>query len=297
MTRLAENAHVEIEQIARSFESLFRKRAAACVQAVHETAGLIQGHLQTWRDTLCQQMERQLADLAVGCPPSFVRVAGQSHLEKPFNRLLAWLVDPLSDHGCGAAFLKLLALRVEFPELVEDLDLMATDSNWQIEIRAEQELDDDDSGKEPDLAIRTPRAALLLENKVGSPESGDQYAPYLVAFRRWAEPKRKTHAYLCARSERDVPKGWTGFLLHADLAEILYEVSRDKKGVSVWGRISAVMCATALVEASDHEKIRAARQILAETKITSVNTDQITRLREILPLPRPMTPWKELCDE
>ena len=293
----AADSHLEIERTARRIEELFRARTAVSAEAIHETAGVIHKQLQTWRDSLRQQLEQQLADLAVGCPPSLIRVAGQSHLEKPFNRLLAWLVNPDGDHGCGAAFVRFLAARANLPELEEDLDRIASGSGDLFEIRAEQTLDGDDSGKEPDLAVRTPHAALLLENKVWASESGDQYGPYLAIFRRWAGPDRKTRALLCARLPRDIPSGWDGFLPHAELAQILYEVSRCKAGVSAWGRICAVMCATALRDASDHEIVRGARHLLDETKNSPVNTDQIIRLREVLPLPRPITPWKEFGDE
>jgi len=293
----AGDSPLEIERIARTVEGVFRARTASSAQAIHETARLIRGHLQTWRDSLCQQLQKQLEALAVGCPPSFIRVAGQNHLEKPFNRLLAWLADPNGDHGCGVAFLKGLAQRVEFPELVEDLEQIASGSGGPPLIRVEEPLDGDDSGKEPDLAIRTPRAALLLENKVWAPESGDQYAPYLAAFRSWAGPDRRARAYLCARSPRDTPPGWNDFLLHRHLADILLEMSRRSTRLPVWGRICAEMCAAALTEASDHEKVRLAWRVLDETKASAVTVDQIRRLQELSPLPEPIAPWKEISHD
>jgi hypothetical protein len=292
---LAAETHLEIERVARAIEAVIQARAATCVQAVDETAGIIKEHLQMWKEGLRQQLERELAELYVGCPPSFIRVAGQSHLEKPFNRLLAWLANPDQDHGCGTAFLQGLAQQIKFPELMEDLEQIASGSGGLIDIRAEEILDGDDSGKQPDLIIRTAHAALLLENKVYAPESGDQYSPYLAAFHTWAGQSRGTRSVLCARSKRPVPDGWDEFLQHSDLADILLKMSRRTPGLPIWGRICAEMCAAALNETSNHEKVRLARKVLDETRKSPVTVEQIDRLRDLLPLPQPITPWRDIA--
>lgn len=279
----------QIEEAARLIESLQRERTVACVSAIEDTCTEIRQHLGEWRDRLGEQLREQLDALEVGCPPSFIRVAGQSHLEKPFNRLLAWMVDPHGDHGWGNAFLKLLAERVELPEMVEDLVAGELPG-----IRAEQTLEGDDSGKEPDLVIWTRRAALLLENKVWAPESGDQYGPYLASFHTLAG-SRNTSAYLSAREPRDTPPDWDGFILHSELAKLLFRVGEGEgeSRTPVWARICAVMCAVALEDRRDAATLREARLLLRDTAEKPVSVDQISRLRKILPLPLPCTPWAD----
>jgi hypothetical protein len=271
-------------------DRLFRERTSTRVAAIEETCAEIRQHLGEWRDRLGEQLREQLAGLEAGCPPSFIRVAGQSHLEKPFNRLLAWMVDPHGDHGWSNAFLKLLAERMGLPEMVEDLDAGELPG-----IRAEQALDGDDSGKEPDLVIWTTRAALLLENKVWAPESGDQYGPYLASFRTLAGP-RTTKAFLSARESRDTPLHWDGFLLHSDLANLLFHIGTGANESPVWARVCAVMCAVALEDRRDAETLREARVLLRKTEEEPVSVDQISRLRKLLPLPTPRTPWADAPD-
>jgi hypothetical protein len=214
-------------------------------------------------------------------------VAGQSHLEKPLNRLLAWMVDPKGDHGWGQHFLLLLAQFVGLPELSADLEKGSI-----VGIFAEQSFEDDDSGKEPDLIIGTPHAALMLENKLWAPESGDQYGPYLTSFNSWAKG-RTSKAVLCAPNDRTVPAGWDRCLLHLDLANLLMRIADGETRAPVWGRISAAMCAVAFQRQSHHQTINDARQALESAKQSTPSLEQVARLRGILPLPRPITPWKE----
>jgi hypothetical protein len=213
-------------------------------------------------------------------------VAGQSHLEKPLNRLLAWMVNPEGDHGWGLHFLLLLAQFVGLPELVADLEKGSV-----IKIIAEQSFEDDDSGKEPDLIIGTHHAALMLENKLWAPESGDQYGPYLTSFKSWAKG-RASKAVLSSPNDRVVPQGWDRCLLHQDLANLLMRIAHGETRTPVWGRISAAMCAVAFQRQSYHQTIIDARQALESAKQSTPSLEQVARLRGILPLPRPITPWK-----
>jgi len=291
-------SHQQIEEAARLIVGLQRERTAACVSAIESVGAEILSHLETWGDRLRGQLKEQLAALEVGCPPSFIRVAGQSHLERPFNRLLGWMVDPAGDHGWGDGFLKLLAHEIGLPEMAEDLDAGDTPL-----IRVEQTLDGDDSGKEPDLAVRTLNAALLVENKVWAPESGDQYGPYLEGFRKWAQEDRaeavaarKTRTFLAARDRRLVPKRWDGFFAHSDLAGLLYRIGEGETGAPAWARICAVVCGISFEDRQDHAKLREARELLRETADRPVTMDQVTQLRSLVPLPRPLTPWSESFD-
>lgn len=283
----------QIEDAARIIERISRDRSAAQVAAIEETCTEIRQHLGEWRDKLRSQLTSQIKALEIGCPPSFIRVAGQSHLEKPLNRLLAWMVDPSGDHGWGDGFLRLLAERVDLPEMIEDLDVGELPG-----IRAEQTLDGDDSGKEPDLVIWTTRAALLLENKVWAPESGDQYSPYLASFATLAN-SRTTRAYLSAREARKIPPNWDGFILHSEIAELLYRIGDAADGKAVWpawSRICAVMCAVALENKNDAAMLREAKILLRETEEQPVSVKQIATLRRLLPLPLPRTPWIGISD-
>lgn len=277
----------DIELIADRFDEIFRKRREKRVRAIRDSAEVIQRHLETWAESLRGQLTEELqAWNQHGSPPSFVQVAGQSHLEKPFNRLLAWLTDPDAEHGLGNAFLMRLAERVGLCKMAEDLQ-----NGEQPDIRAEEAVEDDESGKEPDLMARTSRAALLLENKVWAQESGEQFGPYLDLFTRWAGPDRETRAILCSRTSREVPKGWSSAILHSELARILYEIAHSEPGATTWGKISAVVCAVALEDSTFNERVREARAVLDETKAGSVTPRQINRLRRVLPLPQPPTPW------
>jgi hypothetical protein len=218
-----------IRTVGDQFEQQFRQRRESRAQAIADTASRIESHFVDWAAQLRRQLDEQLATWdQVGIPPSFVTVAGQSHLEKPLNRLLGWLADPDAAHGVGIEFLKHLATLVELSEMVADLQ-----NCDRPDVMCEQSPDDDDSGKEPDLLVRTNNAALLLEKKLWSPESGPQYEPYLELLNRWGG-NRTRRAVLCVRRQREVPKGWDLTILHDDLARILDALSRQAD-VPMWG--------------------------------------------------------------
>ncbi|MGY6217583.1 hypothetical protein ACW73L_20695 [Methylolobus aquaticus] len=277
----------ELRDIADRFAGIFRQRRDERARAIRDTANVIEQHLQEWKKSLRTQLEEQLrAWDEHGTPLSFVRVAGQRHLEKPLNRLLGWLADPEGDHGLGSEFLIGLAGRMNLPEMVEDLQ-----NGEKPEVKAEEALEDDDSGKQPDLLARTSRAALLLENKVWAPQSGDQYGPYLAVFTQHFAGDRKKRAFLCSRTPRNKPEGWDGTLLHSDLARILHDIAGGEGTFSTWGRIAAVVCAVALEDSEIGEKARQARELLKETHTASVNARHISQLRAAIPLAQPYTPW------
>lgn len=288
MLKLVENG-AKLEEVAHELRSLFDNRSRSRVTAIEATCEELSRHLASWHGRLWTQIEEELIGWEAGIPPSFIRLAGQSHLERPFNRLLAWMVDPDGDHGWGLSFLRLLAKKSGLPEMVADLDDRRAEG---LDIRAEVTLDGDDSGKMPDLAVRTPNAALLLENKVWAMESGDQYAPYLRLFCKWAG-NREWRALLCAREVRDVPDDWTHFLLHRELAELLMNLAEPKSELPVWSRICAALCAEALRERDLATTVRAAQELRRSRpgEHPASLLDQISAMRKLLPLPRPITPW------
>lgn len=275
----------QILQVADRLQQVFAQRASERADAIHVTADIIESHLGKWQADLHQQLEVQLAEWRIlGVPPSFIDVAGQSRLEKPFNRLLAWWCDVYAAHGLGGEFLALLAKLCDLPEMVEDIQ-----NNCKLEVCAEQALDEIDSNQEPDLMVRTPRAALLLENKVNAQESGDQYAPYLEILKQWAGDNRKKRAVLCARDKRDRPNGWHKSITHVELAEILHQLA-SSENATIWGRISATLCALSFEQTQLESLLLQAEQVLERT--TGIPTvRKIKALSDVLPLPQIPTPW------
>lgn len=286
---LTSDRPAQIEEAALELRGLFNHRSSSRVAAIEATCEELSRHLASWHDHLWTQLEEELIGWEAGIPPSFIRLAGQSHLEKPFNRLLAWMVDPEGDHGWGASFLRLLAEKLDLPEMVADLD---DPRGGRLDIRAEVILDGDDSGRMPDLAVRTDHAALLLENKVWAMESGDQYSPYLELFRAWAGD-REWRAVLSAREIREVPLGWGLFLLHRELADLLTLLAEGERDLPIWSRVCAALCAEALRERDLVTTLRAAQEIRRNQRADNPTSflDQISALRKLLPLPRPIIPW------
>ena len=280
-------AVTEIITAGDRFQLLLRKRREGRAQAITSTAKRIEQHLGAWRAQLRDQLHEQLRSWnQTGIPPDFIKVAGQSHLEKPLNKLLAWWSDPDAEHGLGIEFVKRLAMHVRYHGMAEDLE-----RGEKPEINAERALVGDESGRMPDLLIRTSSSALLLENKRNAPESGNQYGPYLTVLQNWAGYRKERSALLCAPELRDVPQGWDGILQHAELGQILDELS-NLEAAPIWGRIAACLCARSFYEADEAPKIREARELLALEPTSWNMRDQISRLRALLPLPKPPSPWE-----
>lgn len=255
------------------------------ITALHCTGRLVESHLGELLHTLAQELrDKLLLHDKWGIPPSFIHVAGQGDLEKPFNRLLAWWSDVHAGHGLGRRFLKLLAIRASLLEMYEDID------TCEPEILAEQVIGGKSDGRMPDLMVRTKNAALMVENKVYASESGDQYAPYLGYLEKWAEG-RAYRAILSARDTREIPTGWDGFILHRELAELFDELWNDDTA-PVWGRISAKLTANAFNNESDVQNhIREARVLLSEidSGSTTITAGLLSRLTEaIYFIPQPI---------
>jgi hypothetical protein len=258
------------------------------VKAIEATASTVTAHYLV----LAQPLRQKLEDIirranTIGWPTSFVQVAGQRDLEKPFNRLLRWWSSVNADHGAGAHFLVALARKVELVEMVEDLE------GGEIPRVYNEESVELETAKEPDLLVTTRRAALMVENKVWSPESGDQYKPYLALFHRLAGPGRKTRAILTARDRRDRPEGWDGFLFHKELARIFRDVS-EAKDIPIWGRISAVLCAVSFEDEYERaELLKRGRTLVRDLSIGKVRPLDLQEMREIISaVPMPPSPWK-----
>lgn len=215
----------------------------------------------------------------LGWPPSFVQLAGVSDLEKPFNRLLGWWARA-GDHGAGYAFVRELARRFELPAMIADLE-----ANAPVVVRVEDAFDED-IGKEPDLVVLTPRAALMLENKVHAGESGDQYAPYLAQF-ALERGDRDWSAVLAARDARERPPGWTHAVSHADLAGIFRTIAADET-VRFWTRIAATVTAVAFDDdAGVGGALAQAEALLQRTKVGRIGPNATREMRRLAVLAPP----------
>ena len=85
--------------------------------------------------------------------------------------------------------------------------------------------------------IRSVSAAVLIENKVNSPESGSgQYADYLEVLSKWAG-SRESRAYLLAPDTRDKPSGWTASLQHCQIAGVFRRLAEETPGLPFWDRV------------------------------------------------------------
>lgn len=161
------------------------------------------------------------------------------------NRMLGWIFDPSRRGRAALPPLSALCTLLGFPTLEQDLLIGEVP-----EVLVEASPDPLDASRQPDLLIRTANAALLLENKVLAPESGEnQYADYLELLHRWAGG-REHRAYLMAPSLRSTPEGWQGSLTHAQLANELLRLVTDAT-VSMWDRIVYAIIANDLDPQSD----------------------------------------------
>lgn len=133
---------------------------------------------QRWIDALkdaVQSAER------TGLVPSLFDVMGLYGSERHHNRALAWLVSADADHGAGRAVLLAIARGLGCKELEADL----ADFKSPITVRSEMRWPEGaGSSREPDLLVLSPRALLLIENKVSSGEGSRQYEEYHEASLR-----------------------------------------------------------------------------------------------------------------
>lgn len=194
--------------------------------------------------------------LALGAPPSLRQLVGVSHLEVPMNQVLGWMLNP--DSRGAAARLGLLALGrlLDFPALVRDISQDSTVTVW-----CEATPDLAITSRQPDLLIGTESAALLIENKVWSPESGpDQYSHYLDVVTQWARG-RECRAYLLAPTARTTPLGWDGSFTHRQLAHAMRPLVADAE-VSFWDRVVYALIVSDLDPDPNPDRVREIERLL-----------------------------------
>ena len=169
--------------------------------------------------------------LALGIPPSLRQLVGISNLEVPMNRVLGWMFDPESRGAAARRGLLALGGLLSFGALVDDIE-----RGSRVIVRCEASPDLEITSRQPDLLIKTEHAAVLIENKVWSPESGpDQYSHYLEVLTTWAG-ECECRAYLLAPTVRDIPPGWAGSFSHRQLSDELRSLVVEP-GISFWDRV------------------------------------------------------------
>ena len=184
--------------------------------------------------------EEAQARLKLGAPPSMRQLVGISNLEVPMNRMLGWMFDPTSRGAAARKGLTALCALLDFPALATDIQ-----QGRPIVVMTETSPDPEITSRQPDLIIGSTNAVVLIENKVGSPESGpDQYSHYLDVLRRWAG-SRESRAYLFAPTERSTPLGWERCVSHRELAEALRPLATDPT-MSFWDRVVYALIASDL---------------------------------------------------
>lgn len=274
----ASHLAIQVRDAAETFASLIAQRQLAEVDEVRQAALRCKPLIEVlWQSTIHSLKPY----LICGSPASIMRLVGLSRLEKPFNRILKWCADERGDHGFGREFLKQLCAALQFDEMSRCLE-----TDEVIDVWGEEKIDS--SGNMPDLVVRTRNpdgAALMLENKVGSPESGDQYGPYRDWFEHFAGP-RKRFCVLSARN-RLVSDGWK-CVTHEELAQVFRAVARTS-GVPIWSRIVAIQCAAAF---EDRETDRIADLIRATNRNDRIGILDWRTVLAFQPSANPSQPWK-----
>ncbi|MFT3768825.1 MAG: PD-(D/E)XK nuclease family protein [Minicystis sp.] len=232
----------------------------------------------------------------VGTAPPLFRVAGRSEAEKPYNRLLGWLLTPSAEHGIALPALLLLARKLEHEALIGDLE--DAERSARIEVRCETCWPEDaGSSKEPDLLVISEHALLLIENKLWSPESGDQYGPYRESLDKLATARniqpQATRAHLLAPTLRDKPDRWHRSIEFAEIAEWLSELA-EERGLCAWDAATCWMVAQTFARGDGiTARVAAARMALADALRGPMTALVVRRLGEAAMLPAPFNPWKE----
>jgi hypothetical protein len=266
---------------------------AACsvlqARAIEEVATIAHATLQSRGAALLAELDRSLhAHERAGVPFPVLRAMGFDELERPYTRLLGWLLGPGSDHGAAPHALLAIARRLEFDVLASDLD-----AQRPVEVRVDRCWPPNaDSAKRPDLLVLTPHAVLLIENKLYAGPSGEeQYPSYREALLRLASassiPSENARAYLLAPDERVVPDGWTGSFTFSELAAWLVIVS-ESRGMARWDRALCCLVAEAFArDASASDQVRRARALRTTLDERHFDASAVAEIAALLPLPSP----------
>lgn len=221
--------HEQVTAVAAEVESILRIRSQWLCHEVTTAAAECEA---VFARRASEIRNEAVLRMAIGAPPSLRKLVGVSNLEVPMNRTLGWMLDPQARGPAARRGLAALAGLLDLHALADDVE-----QGLQVEVLCEASPDPDITRRKPDLMIRTPHAAVLIENKVWASESGpDQYAHYLEVLLRWGG-ERECRAYLLAPAVRQVPLGWAGALSHRQLADSLRPLVVEP-GISFWDRVA-----------------------------------------------------------
>lgn len=220
----------KLQVAVRELEDILQRQRADQVRRVQQAA---EGLEAVFGRRLEQIEIEARSRLLLGVPPSLRQLTGISQLEVPMNRVLGWVFDPSRRGPAACVALMELAKFLDFEALIGDIE-----EGQNPVVVVESTPDAGITSRQPDLMIRTENAAVLIENKVDSPESGaGQYAEYLTVLREWAGA-RESRAYLLARSKRTRPDGWDGSFSHQELAtEVFRLLAEDVPELPFWDRV------------------------------------------------------------
>lgn len=285
-------------------------RAKAAIEAVVEeahrrnasqiriAAARIQSVARAGTAVLSTEGPRWIADLektvaaycAAGVVPSLFEAMGLSHSERHYNRALGWLLSPTAGHGAARPVLEVLAAHLNCAVLAEDVrEGEAFDVRREISWPTGAE-----SKRQPDLLVVSPRAILLIEDKVHHVEGRDQYPDYLAALTRLAASRNalETRAFLCAPELREIPEEWTGSITHAQLSSWIIEAA-GREGMATWDRVLCLLVAEEIGPTIRLHHLRGAQAMLLRMKTRGVRARDVRQAQEILSrLGEPACPWR-----
>ena len=232
-----------ITDMCDAFKAIEHRKAGIIRKAAKD----INEHCETWGAEIREHLEQSFKAMQkIGFPPPFVKIAGLKK-EPPLNNLLEWWAKSDSEHGMTKNFLISLSELLCFQEMVDDLK---SDELGPGDVLANQKVPLSGSDKRPDLAVRTKNTALILENKYGSKESGEkQYAEYRdKILPAWAGARKAKRAVFCCPEDypynRPPEDKWC-CKTHEKLAILFLELAKQTDGTSHWGRMAAIVTATA----------------------------------------------------
>ncbi len=288
-----------VQRLAAAAAGSARTRQAGRLAALRRLAEVARAWVTESRSEARGALARSVAAYEkLGTPVALFRIMGLSRRELPYNRVLAWLLDPEADHGAGRVLLAVLADALGMPRLATDVR-----AGEFIDVRGEFPWPDSvGSSGIPDLLVISPHAALVVENKVEAPESGrTQYRRYHDALQVLAEDRGlvERRLVLCAPERRQLPGdgavwSWDRVHTHGELATI-FRRAADRSEMPAWGRVCCLLFATQL------DRRRPAKRALAEARellsIAEPTATQIARMRALQRwLGDPPTPWREDVD-
>ncbi|WP_437712874.1 PD-(D/E)XK nuclease family protein [Sorangium sp. So ce448] len=280
-----------VDAIAGAWRDVHRSGVGVQVAVLGRIASVGLRTIEQRGRELLDELERQLDTYAkVGVAPPLFRVMGLNRFEKPYNRALAWLLDPAAEHGAGRAVLQVLARHIRFDALLHDVLRQGAD----VHVRGERPWPPEAASmREPDLLVLTEHAVLLIENKVESGESGQgQYSDYRTALKKLAAARDlDARAYLLTPDASETPESWHGVMTHAELADAIDEASRSQE-VAAWDRALCTMVSEAFRgDQSTAARLGEAKRLRAQIARRGLALGLIRRLADLLPLPDARNPF------